>query len=54
MIASILFILFVGEFQKPNQPNSNDQKIKRMCPTLYNYLDIIGFRTNFYILTEDE
>lgn len=54
LISNIMFILFVGEKPKVNQPHSNDQKFKRKFPTLYNYLDIIGFRTNVHILNEEQ
>jgi len=46
LIIDILFMCFIGEFEKPNQPNSLDQKFKDAFPTVYNNLDIIGLRTN--------
>lgn len=41
-----MFICFIGEFEKEDQPNSLDQKFKRNYPNIYNQLDMIGFRTN--------
>jgi hypothetical protein len=46
MVIDIIFICFIGEFEKPNQPDSLDQKFKRAYPNIYNQLDMIGFRTN--------
>jgi hypothetical protein len=54
LISNIMFILFVGEKPKEDQPNSNDQRFKRHYPNLYKYLDIIGFRTNVHILNKEQ
>jgi hypothetical protein len=45
LILDILFMCFIGEFEKTD-PNSLDQKFKAAYPTIYEGLDIIGFRTN--------
>lgn len=44
LLANIMFILFVGENEKPDQEDSLDQKILNNFPTIYSNLDIIGLR----------
>ena len=39
--------MFVGEEEKPNQPESLDQIFKQTLPRLYENLDIIGLRIWF-------
>lgn len=45
MVLDLTFICLVGEFEKPSQHNSLDQRFKRAYPGLYSQLDIIGFRS---------
>jgi len=44
LLLEIFFICFVGEVEKPNQPHSLDQKLKRASPFFYENLGLIGFR----------
>lgn len=44
LMLNIGFILFVGEKEKPNLPNSLDQQLKNWYPFIYDNLDIIGLR----------
>lgn len=44
LIFETFFISFVGEKEKPLEPNSLDQKFKQMYPSIYNNLDLIGLR----------
>jgi len=44
LMLNILFIFTIGENEKPDQPESGDQKLKEMYPLLYDNLDLIGFR----------
>jgi len=46
IILDLLFIMFIGEFEKVNKPKSMDQWFKHQYPTFYENLDIIGFRSN--------
>jgi len=46
LILDILFISFIGEDEKADQPNSLDQRFKRKFPSVYENLGIIGFRSN--------
>jgi len=46
LILDILFICFIGEIEKVNQPESLDQRFKKAYPVLYSSMDIIGFRTS--------
>lgn len=46
LIADIIFIVFLGELQKPvNYVNTLDIKLKTAYPDLYKNLDLIGFRS---------
>ena len=47
LLFDICFIMFVGEEEKPNQPESLDQIFKQTLPKLYENLDIIGLRIWF-------
>jgi len=44
LIFETLFMSFVGEMEKTSEPNSLDQKFKRLYPSIYNNLDLIGLR----------
>mmetsp|Transcript_21580 Transcript_21580/g.33240 ORF Transcript_21580/g.33240 Transcript_21580/m.33240 type:complete len:435 (-) Transcript_21580:108-1412(-) len=49
LIIDILFISFVGEMPKPDQPNSLDQRFMRKFPKIYKNLGIIGLRSNSFL-----
>jgi len=44
LVADIIFICFVGERPKPDQPGSLDQELSRRYKFLYSHLDLIGLR----------
>ena len=46
IISDILFIFLIGETPKcgPDQKDSLDRKFEKTFPTIYRYLDFIGFR----------
>jgi hypothetical protein len=44
LLTNIMFILFIGEQPKFDQPDSLDQKFKASYPKIYENLDIIGLR----------
>jgi hypothetical protein len=44
LLVDIAFIVFIGELEKPDMPNSLDQKLKRTVPLIYDNFDLIGFR----------
>lgn len=46
LILDILFICFIGEFEKKHLPHSIDQKFKAKFPLIYDNLDVIGLRAN--------
>ena len=44
LIFETVFISFVGEMEKINEPKSLDQRLKNWSPAIYNNLDLIGLR----------
>lgn len=57
LFADVLFICFIGEVEKQDQPQSWDQQFKARFPDLYTHLDFIGLRMSISLtepLSEDE
>jgi len=44
LVSEIAFIIFIGEAQKSDRPDSLDQRLKRAFPGFYDNLDFIGLR----------